>query len=223
MRKWILIGSLVAGGILLLIAVGVFALYRAWRHVPEFYEKALQADRKAQEYASQKMLQEASAFARDVEEEGPWQAVFTEERINGWLAVDLVRNHPDLLPSTISEPRVAIQPGQFRIGFRYTDDDTSGVLSLAVDVYLAEPNVIALRVRNARAGALPLPLDQVLERISEAAAQLDLQVRWRQAEGDPVAEIPLPQPRDAKGRLVQIESLQLGDGEIYLAGSTSRQ
>ena len=93
-------------------------------------------------------------------------------------------------------------------------------MSLAVDVYLAKPNVLALRIRKARAGLLPVPLKTITDQITEKAEEMDLGLRWRQADGDPVAEIPIPPPRDADDKAVRVETLRLGEGKVYLAGST---
>lgn len=209
--------------VLLALGVGALVLYRASQQVPQFYQQALDAPPNAEEEASSEMLQLAAALASDVEKEGKWQTVVTAEQINGWLAVDMVRNHGDLLPSSLSDPRVAIEPERMMIACRLDRGGWQCVVSLAVDVYLAEPDVVAVRIREARAGALPLPLQDILERISEEADQTDVDVRWRQAEGDPVVEIPIPQPRDTKGRAIRIETLQLAEGKVYLSGVTERR
>ena len=188
--------------------------------MPEFYGPAIQADPAAQEDASDKMLQKAAALVSDVGNEDEWKSLFTEDEINGWLAVDLVENHPDALPPSVTDPRVSIEPDRLTLACRYDRGGWKCVLSVVVDVYLAEPNVVALRIRKARAGAVPLPLDEVLDRITTAAGKMDLQLRWQQAEGDPVALVSIRPPRDDDERVVRIESIKLGDGEIYLAGSS---
>jgi len=219
-RKWLLRLSLVAVVALLAVGAGFLGLYRASQHVPEFYEQALTGDAKATEHASDEMIEQAAALATEIRRGGAWEAVFTAEQINGWLAVDLERNYPDLLPSSLSDPRVAIEPDQMWIACRLERGNLKSVVSMAADVYLAEPNVIALRIRRARAGLLPLPLDKVLDKISEKASELDLEIRWRQAEGDPVVEISVPPPRDEDDKAVRIEALRLGEGQFYLSGST---
>jgi hypothetical protein len=96
------------------------------------------------------------------------------------------------------------------------------VVSLIVEPSLPEPNVLALRIRKARAGMLPVPLGKILDRISQAARKTGLRLQWRQAGGDPVVFISIPPPQNQHDRLVQIETLRLGKGEIYLAGTTKR-
>lgn len=217
-----LIAAFAALAVLLALGVGAYVLYRASQRVPEFYREALQATPKDREEASDEMVQQVTALASDTQKDGVWEAVFTAEQINGWLAVDMPRNHPDLLPSSVSDPRVTIEPEQVRIACRANRGDWTGVVSVAVDVYLAEPNVVALRIREARVGSLPLPLQGILDKISQEAAQTDIEIRWRQAEGDPVVEVLIPPPRDKDDKRVRIESLQLGEGRVYVSGSTER-
>jgi protein-L-isoaspartate O-methyltransferase len=97
-------------------------------------------------------------------------------------------------------------------------------LTLAVQPYLAEPNVVALRLIRARAGSLPMPLRPVIDRISQAAGAMHLPpscFQWLQAGGDPVAKIRLPEYGDPTAR---IEAIELGDGWIELSGTVqSRQ
>jgi len=219
-RKRLAIPAIVLCLVLLLVGGGLLILHRASQHVPEFYGQAIRADPAAQRDASEMMLRKAAAFVSDVGKEDEWKSLFTEEEINGWLAVDLVENHPDALPASVADPRVSIKPDRLTLACRYDGGRWKCVFSVVFDVYLAEPNVVALRIRKARAGAVPLPLDDVLERIATAAGEMDLELRWQQAEGDPVALLSIRPPRDEGKRVVRIESIKLGEGEIYLAGSS---
>ena len=73
---------------------------------------------------------------------------------------------------------------------------------------------------QARAGRLPWPLAAILDGTAEAARRHSLPLAWRRADGDPVALFTIPPVRDEDGKRVRIEALQLGDGEVYLAGTT---
>ena len=220
MRRRLAILTIIPCLVLLAVGGGLLALHRASQHVPEFYGRAIQADPTAQKVASDTMLRKAAALVSDVGNEDEWKSLFSEDEINGWLAVDLVENHPDALPPSVTDPRVSIEPDRLTLACRYDWGDWKCVLSIVVDVYLTEPNVTALRIRTARAGAVPLPLDQVLDQITTAAGKMDLELRWQQAEGDPVALVSIRPPRDDDKRVVRIESFKLGEGEVYLAGSS---
>lgn len=211
---------MLAASVLLAACAAGLALYVALRHTPEFYRQALAMDAATQHLASDQMLQQATALASDANKPGRWQAVFTAEQINGYLAVQLPKDHPKLLPPTFHDPRIAITPQHVTLACRYKDARVACVLSLTVEVYLADPNVIALRIRRARAGSIPLPLDDVLRHITQATKDMAWRVEWRQAEGDPVAQVHLPLTRTKDGKQIRIDSLRLDDGEIYVAGTT---
>lgn len=208
-----------SAGLLLALGSGL-AVYRASQQVPEFYQQAIAADTSQQAVASKQMLQQATTLVSDAQKPGEWEAEFTDEQINGWLAVDLIKNHSEALPPEIKEPRVAIRPDGAAIGWRWETDDLSTIFSLDVEFYLAEPNVVALAIRKARAGAVPLPLTRILDEVSAAAGDLNLHVRWLQADGDPVALITIPPPESDDKKVIVVESLELREGSIYLAGKT---
>jgi uncharacterized protein YpmS len=212
---------LIIVGLAVLVALVLLGLYLAARHEPAFYREAMEIDAAVLEKASDRMLQQTTALASAVKKEGRWEALFTAEQINGWLAVDMVKNYPNTLPPTLRDPRVAIDPKQVTVACRFEQDGANSVLSLTVQPYVPEPNVIALRIVKARAGLLPLPLRPVTDGLSQAVRDMQLRPEWRHAGGDPVLMLSFL-PTD-NARSVRIETLRLGDGEIYVAGTTQAQ
>ena len=220
MRKKLRIAAVIGLSLLVLAAVGLFVLHMASQQVPAFYRQAMAMEPAVQRQASDQMLQQATALASDLQKEGRWQALFTAEQINGWLAVDLVENHPKALPKTVRDPRVAVSRDRVTLACRFRRGSFSSVLSLTMEPCLPEPNVLALRICKARAGLLPVPLGEILDRISKAAGEANLHVRWRQVDGDPVVFITIPPPRNQEKRGVRIEELRADPQGIFLAGST---
>ncbi len=223
MRKRIWIVVTVLAVLCLVIGGGGVAVYRASQQVPDFYTRALAMDPVVQAEASDKMLQKTSNLVSDLKREGEWQALFTAEEINGWLAVDLVKNHPGAIPDGVSDPRVDVDPVSVTLACRVDNKDIRGVLSLKVEPYIAEPNVIAIRVREVRLGAVPLPLKQVLDSARDAARQMDIQLEWQQADGDPVALVSVPPAGDKDKRGMRLDAIRLAEGEIYVSGTTERR
>lgn len=210
---------LVAGGLTATTVLVLLGLYLAARHEPAFYRKAMEIEPATLDKASDRMLQQATALANAVRKEGHWEALFTAEQINGWLAVDMLKNHPNALPPTLCNPRVTIDAKQLVIACRFQDAGINSVLSLTVEPYVTKLNVVNLRIIKARAGLLPMPLGPVLDHLSQAARDLHFHLQWRRSGGDPVAVLSLPAGDDRQP--VQVESLRLGDGEIYIAGTTT--
>jgi hypothetical protein len=217
---------LCAAGLVGVLSVIGVVLYRGTQHVPAFYEQSLSAHRVRSE-----QVQLGDQFEREVLElhnqtvrVGQWQSVFTEQEVNAWLAVDLVENHPRALPPDLNEPRVKISAGQLQLACRYQSDPLSTVISIQAEAYLTErPNQVAVRIRSVRAGWIPLPLKQFLDRITQVARDNGLPLLWSQQEGDPVALFQIPSSYEGlSGKHLRIETLELREGELYLAGHTER-
>lgn len=222
-RKKLAITVAICTGFVLIIGLGLFAVLRAFQHVPEEYRQALKVDPARQRQASDQMLQRAAALGSDIEKQGRWQALFTAEQINGWLAVDLIENHPRTLPSSVRDPRLAIEPDRLMLFCKFRQGNFDGVATLTVQPYLSEPNVLALRICKVRVGAVPWGLDRIVEGISQVARSEKIRLAWQQDDGDPVLQVPLAQFSNSHGKIVRIETLEMGDGEILVAGTTEQR
>jgi hypothetical protein len=225
------IAAWIVAAVFLLAGVAAVVFYRALHHVPEFYQQALQGDPVKEKAAGHEMQMRTVELASHAQVAGRWQQTFTAEQINGWLAVgrfqksdDVSPEARDLIPDVLIDPRVAIEPDGITIACRF-DTGTAGqtVLSLKIDAYLTEENEIALRIRKARAGAIPAPLDVVLTRLSDALVRAKCKVRSSQVDGDPVVLVSLP-PVGKRGELtVRLDTLRLNEGKIEVAGTSKRR
>jgi hypothetical protein len=214
-RRKLWIGLAAALG---LLAAGGAYLVRSLSSVPDFYRQAQFVRPEAAQQASDECLRRAAALSGAARHAGPWQVRFTAEQINGWLAVDLVRNHPALLPAELAEPRVALGPGGVQLGCRYMAGGRSVVLSLLLDVQITSTQALAVRFKHARAGALPVPIGQVLRAVSAAAESARLPLQWRQLDGDPVALVGWQDLSAGATSGVRLEQLELRPGEAILRG-----
>ena len=205
-------------GLLAALALVLLGIYQALVAVPDEYLEVVEAPAEEQREASDEMLQQASILASDLRQERDWEVLFTETQVNGWLAVDLAENHPDTLPDGIRDPRVRFAERTIAIFCRMRHGGTEAVVTLVVEPYLDEPNVLGLRFHKARAGLLPLPLGSIVEQLEKAARDLELNLEWRQTDGDPVAVVTIP-TRLEDGRILHLEHIEVRDGEFYAAGS----
>jgi len=202
-------------------AVALFSIYRASQHVPQFYQRAI-----VQSYADaesgDRLERQALALHNQARRAGSWEAHFSEEEINAWLAVVLPEKFPQALASGVSDPRVGIDGETLRLAVRYNKGTTTTIVSLAARVQLtAEPNEIAVGIDDVRAGALPVPLARFLDEVTLRAAQAGLPLRWTEAGGKPVALVRLPlDPKAFKGRQLTLERLELQEGELVVGGRT---
>ncbi len=197
----------------------VLAAFRASQTVPDFYQEALVVPADVRQSADD-LEREVLDVHNDIQDQGLWQASFTEQQINAWLATHLIQQFPGLLPDAMHDPRISIKDGKAQIACQYEGEQFTTILSLAAKAYLTEePNVFAIEIESARAGLLPVPLKKVIARLSDAARRARLQLRWSQNDGSPVALVNLPIEKDQVRDDVLLESLELRPGELFVAGS----
>jgi len=211
----------ITGLTLIGVSAGVyFGYHHALQYSPGFYERAMAIPLADQQKAGQEFERHVLALHNDMQEQAQWKHVFTAREINGWLAADLPRKFPELLPPEISEPRIALSPGQLELAFRYDDGRVSTIINLRMDVGVAETrNTLTVRIRNARAGWIPLPLTDFLDQISQTAREADLMLRWAQENGDPVALVTIPLEHEhQQGREYVLETVDISQGELVIAG-----
>ena len=222
MRRTLKIGAVAAVALAVVVGATLYWLFEASQQVPDFYRKSVARAPEDQQEARDEFVAATTALASDLHRSGRWQHIFTTEQVNAWLALELATNYPELLAGEWHEPRIAIDEHEATIACRYENGTVSTVMSLSVDVYLHEPNVVAIRIRRARAGALPVPLAQVLDAVSQAARALKLRLEWRKDHGDPVALVTFAKPPDSQSESVWLEAIELRKGELFVAGAMTR-
>ena len=210
----------VVGVICMAAALSVRYVSRAMRQVQPFYQAALEVDPQALAGANQTMESRVAALYSDATHQTTWQAAFSDTEVNGWLAVTLGEKYPDLLPEHVEAPRVAFTAGEVVAGFRYRDEHWNSVISVRAEAFVADTDLVGVRLLGAHAGTLPIPLAKVVEYISTAARKQGWALRWTQQEGDPVALIPLAGALSTASERRRLETVELHDGELYLAGKT---
>ena len=125
------------------------------------------------------------------------------------------------MPKKIRDPRIAISPDMLTLGFRTKSGGLETVISVDASVFLMEDGAVGIRFLSVRAGSLPLPVMQLADDIAKACQQLPkpLPVRWTQQDGQPVAIVEIHSD-ESSDRHFFIDSIELGEGELYLAGHT---
>jgi hypothetical protein len=88
-------------------------------------------------------------------------------------------------------------------------------------VATGEGNVLALRIEGLHAGAVPFKAQWLLERISEAARQHDIETSWYRHEGHPVAILRFQanQPRPT----IRLVSVRVEQGKLTVHGESTER
>lgn len=193
------------------------------QEVPDFYLQATALPENNSAEQSRELESEVEELANRVGQLGGWEATFTEEQVNAWLIHQLPLEFASLLPTGVEEPRVAIRDGRVLVAARYKNSRIETVVSFEVHAQLTpEPNVLAVKISQLKAGALPLPLSRFINHISNRAAKSALQIRWDDnEEGDEVALVTVPSEHPSYVRKpVIVESVSILAGMVRLAGHT---
>lgn len=224
MRRWL---TRIASTLLLmslLVACFAYWAYRQTRAVPDFYERARASVPEDPMVVSQQLQRQVEQLQEDVQQKGGWRAEFSDDQINAWLVSVLPNEFPRLLPPGVDDPRVVIEDGKILAAARYRKNHIDTIVSFEVKLKLTEqPNVLAVRLENLRAGTLPLPISRFAKGISREAAKSNIEVLWDKESLDsgPVALVTVPSEHEKYVNApVIIESLELDSGMLSMSGHT---
>ncbi len=215
-KQWAITAIVLGAAIFLSIA----GMHRAFQWVPEFYTRRLDVPTLRQ-VRTAGMLEPLVDLNNALQTEGAWAVAISDAQINRWLANDLGKQFPRLLPGYASQPRIEIDQGTANVACQYNNGRMSAVLSMCVEAFSTDqPNVIGLRICHARIGAVPGLTGSAVEQLTWAARRSGLRLRWLQEEGDPVALVEIPQQALGTENEVAIEDIELRDGQLRLRGRT---
>ncbi len=222
-KRWLKIFLIALGGTFLLGLIVFQILLMLASRAPDFYLEKVQIDPAEASQMSDQLLQKTTALATQVQRPGRWFQVFTEDEINAWLAVDLPKNHRDLLPPELSDPRVKLEPDTVRIAVKARHGLLSGILTIDIHVQSPEDNTVFLSFRRVSLGALPLPFRPMIERLKNFAAHAGWEMREMQKDGVPTFVIRIPPIPDEKGQIRELTWLRIADGRVELSGMVRKR
>lgn len=207
--------------------LAVVAAVAAVGHQPAFYRSRSAARNAAGaadevEQRSRRLVTKAAALHGRFVQPGPWDAAISEEELNAWLAIDLPRNHPQLVPGWLAGPRVEILSKRIRVAARAGFAGLSAVAWCDAEVALRDVNQLGITLMDARLGGLPLPRGPILREIARRLGSLGMVCDIRRLEGRTVLVVFVPSTHDAGGLSHWLEALSLGQGEVLVAGVTRR-
>ena len=222
MRRWFTRIAITLGVLLLVATTLGFWTVRQTQYVPEFYSRATERLPIKTREASDRLQKDVLRLRDAAGQNGSWRASFSDAEINAWLVEELPKRFPKLLAKGVQDPRIVIEYDRVLVAARYKDRHWDTIVSFEVNVELTEEaNLLALRVHNLRAGALPLPIGNFKKGITKEAAKGDIDVRWDMTADGPIALVTVPRehPKYVASPAI-VESLDLRDGRLVLSGQT---
>ncbi len=192
---------------------------------PEFYttsdENSAGSDWERSEYASA-LLTHVQDLKNDIRSKAEWGATFHDTDLNCFFQENFNQNQglASILPKNFHSPRVVIDGDRVKLGMRYRSGFWSTVISLEIRAWLPmnDTNVIALEFCSLKAGGLSIGCQSLLDSLSEAAHDSNVDVTWYRHDKHPVGMFRFY--ADQLRPTTQIHTFKVVDGSITLAGRT---
>ena len=208
------------GIILAIITATPVGVWLSLTYQPSYYRAMMQQSREQRQGRARKFVAQGLQLRNDICNEPTWEAVFSDQEVNAWLAEDLVTHFADHMPPEVHEPRVLFELDRIILAFGLHQRGFDSVITVVARPRVPEGNTVELTLEKIRAGILPVPADSVLDRIVEYARYLGVDVEWMRRDGYPVVLIrytPNLQRDD-----VELEEVQIRTGQLRLAGRSDR-
>ncbi|MHC5537240.1 hypothetical protein ACYOEI_03270 [Singulisphaera rosea] len=212
--------ALILGSVLAVIVGVPFGFWGLLTHEPAFYRSMIKVSREQREEKAKRFMASSLQLRNDIDNEPRWEAIFSDEEVNAWLAQDLVTEFADQLPPEVHEPRIAFELDQMTLAFELDQGPIRSVIWVVARPNVPEPNVLEFTLEKIRAGVLPVPADKVIDRIVAMGRANGLDVYRKEVDDLPVVGIRYASKTGPDS--VLLEQLQIGDGEMRLAGTSSR-
>lgn len=207
--KWLLAASAV-------LALAPVLVWTFLLHQPDFYRQLIVIPPEKRDKQARRFLNQSLQLRNDIINEKAWEAVFSAEEINSWLAEDLLKHFADLVPNGLRDPRVAFEPDRLMLAFEMDQGPLRSVVWAVLLVEVTRPNVVSLTIEKLRAGALPVPPEQVLGDLVAHARRFGLDVDWSRENGKHVIELSY-EPQ-SKRKDIRLDQVQIFNGSIRLHG-----
>ena len=217
-RKRLLVSVGLVLGFLALVLVGLVA---AVKREPGFYTQADLPAGPERAALSQQAVAQFSSLSGLLDEPS-FQVVFSTEQINAFFQEDYYKfGGDDNWPEGVSAPRVKIEDGKMRLGFRYGNGPTSTVVSLEIRLWkvAGDLNTVAMEIVSFRAGSLPLSTGNLLDLISQLARREKIDIAWYRQDGHPVAVMRFQ--ADLSRPTFQFDRIELKDGKAIITGQAT--
>ncbi len=213
-RLWI------AGGVVAFLLFIPAAIWLSLTHKPNFYRNLTNLPREQLQGKAKHFVASSLQLRNDITNERDWQAVFTDQEVNAWLAEDLVTHFADQIPPEVHEPRVEFNGDRITFAFQLDKGPIRTVIWVVAQASVPEDNVLALTIEKIRAGVIPLSVDRFIEPITAEAKSHGLDLQWTREQGLPVARLRFS-PSQNRTDIV-LERLNVRSGQIRLSGRSDR-
>jgi hypothetical protein len=208
--------------VLLVLLLVLYALYLSAQRPPKFYRDNLDVAFDIQETRNREMLRKARLLNNDIQKtNAPWEGSFSNDEINGYLAVEVGKESSNLFPKEVKEPRLTVRDHRLDFACRLEEGQVTGILHLAIDAMIMEPNRLMFRLKHVSLGRLPIAKERPKQLILDALRKQGYAVTEGTMDGDPTFTISL-ELSYGKDKAISLESIELLDGGLRISGTTTK-
>ena len=203
-----------------LVVQMVVIVFVAVEWVPDFYGQTLRVSHQQNAAMGAALIKVIALFQQQIAVDGEWKLKLSDAQINGWLATELPKQRPPIMPDTMQDPRIAILPKQCRVACQYHDMGSRAVLQMSVTaIPEPAPNQIRLRVLEAAIGSVPGLEHQAIAPIRYAAWKAGIRLQWQEdLEQNPELIASLPPQWLGPQRAIFVDAIEFGQGEVVVRG-----
>lgn len=205
-----------------IVVAGAGGLAAALKYEPAFYI-ALEAgpDRVNGSNASSRLVTRVQDLVNDARSKPEWGATFSANELNCFLD-DFDGDVRARFGPSFRNVRTCMAGDRLRLGVRWGEGTFSTILWMDLACWLvqSEPNCLAVQVETIRAGLIPVSSQSILDRITEAARDANVDVTWYRHGGQPVGLFRFFTDQLRRSPR-QLRTVQLSDGTLTIAGRTT--
>lgn len=205
----------------LLVLVGG-ALGAVLKQDPAFYTDLGKSTDWALSDRASSLMTRVQDLKNDIRAKSEWSGTFRGDDINAFCLENLApgTSYANLLPPGFHSPRVLIEGDRIKLGLRYGSGFWSLVVWLELRAWLVknDTNVIAVELCAVKAGSLTIGCQSLLDSLSEAAHDSNIEVSWYRNNGNPVGLFRFY--ADQIRPTTQIHTFKIHDGSISVGGRT---
>lgn len=212
-KKWIVLGV----GSLLVAVLLPGGLWVLLSLQPKFYKELRAIPVEVRQVEAKKFVAQSLQLRNDIRNEPKWEATFTDQEINSWLAEDLVNQFADQIPPGVSDPRVSFENDRMTIAFELENGPVRSVVWLVASIKVPQANTFSLTLEKVRAGLVPIPPGQLVDRIDEYARLRGFKIDWDNEPGMPPTATLVYVPSGDRTQIV-LEKILIRQGELRLSG-----
>ncbi len=220
LKLWLRRIAIALGLLLLAVGAGLFYLHSLATAEVAVYQAVLEADPEQLEEGRKELESQTLATFSDAQDPSAWVLAVTPEQINGWLAGRIEDFAPDLDQAGVRDPRVLFDPDQVSVVFKLETDRLNSVVTVRLKPVITTDQSLGIVLIGASAGRLPLPTSQIVEKLKQATARLDLPLKWRQEAGRPMLLIDFEQVASTPQVRRRIESVVVTPEMLRVSGDT---